>query len=790
MNFSRSTRASALALALLAPAFAAEDPAAVQLNPFVVSTDKDRGYISTNSESATRIDTPVRDLSIPITIINSAYLKDLDAQSITEAMQFSASFDIDNRRVRGLEAMSDGNANRNGVYVNGNQLENMATTERIEVFKGPSSIINGASTPGGVFNLVSKRPRWKPGGRVEAQLTSFDRRRVLLEHHQPISKRFSLLGLFQRYKQTENEWGQPALDEADIWYLAGVARLWQGAEVQLDFEYGNVVQTHIPLDAFFGGALNGGSVPYHFLYGMPLDFIYGGGDSVRENDRYLGNLSFSQRFSDRVSAFVRYSFQNRHQFDPNAVVAVQSPTQNPATPVDPALGRRPAEARRNWIFNDRNEVNHEVELRWLWQPQTWGFKHKVFGWYRARWAYYDFTAYRHRTAGSLVADRFEYFPLEALSATPERYHAVDQRSPAFNWVWNNHDTTAAFDQQFTVRHQGELATRYGRFLSIAGINRSWTERDTGGSQQNAAGTVVPKVILPSPHQERTTGWLPTVGVVYQPSRAVALYAAANKSYAVTLSRNSFNNLIGNPSGKSRELGVKLDALDGKLVGTLGRFDATHFNRAVNFPNYPIKDSVLADGTVVLTEADQSKWDAVTNPIVGGGGTERRAVGEFVSKGWDAELTFTPRPAWQTVLSYSYVDAETTKDFNRLNIGRRETNHALHTVGVVSNWQIPWAPLKGLTLGGGYRWSSECVDSYQIIGGENALYEKDGFNTLDAFGKYRRKLWGKNWSLQLNVTNLLREDRLTGIVPGTQLTTRERYRFERPTGWRTTVAMDY
>ena len=47
--------------------------------------------------------------------------------------------------------------------------------ERVEVITGPASILYGVASPGGILNLVSKRPTESPFGEVSLQTGSFDR---------------------------------------------------------------------------------------------------------------------------------------------------------------------------------------------------------------------------------------------------------------------------------------------------------------------------------------------------------------------------------------------------------------------------------------------------------------------------------------------------------------------------------------------------------------------------------------------------------------------------------------
>jgi iron complex outermembrane receptor protein len=47
--------------------------------------------------------------------------------------------------------------------------------ERIEVFKGPASVLYGQVSPGGVFNLISKGPTLEPLHEIQLQTGSYDR---------------------------------------------------------------------------------------------------------------------------------------------------------------------------------------------------------------------------------------------------------------------------------------------------------------------------------------------------------------------------------------------------------------------------------------------------------------------------------------------------------------------------------------------------------------------------------------------------------------------------------------
>ena len=65
--------------------------------------------------------------------------------------------------------------------------------ERVEVITGPASILYGVASPGGILNLVSKRPTESPFGEVSVQTGSFDRIQGTFDVGGPVDKDKTLL---------------------------------------------------------------------------------------------------------------------------------------------------------------------------------------------------------------------------------------------------------------------------------------------------------------------------------------------------------------------------------------------------------------------------------------------------------------------------------------------------------------------------------------------------------------------------------------------------------------------
>ena len=187
-----------------APSSLKTDEGVVALSPFQVNTDKDYGYLKTNSITATRIGTEIQRTPLAISVISSELIADTNLQSITDVLRFIGSGSGDNNfamqrpangatpvgqfTVRGFQV--------NTMLRNGTQRYtsfNMDNTDRIEVVKGPAALFFGQGAPGGVINYVLKDPIF---GKVPTSVThtsgSDSKRKVVVDTNQEFSKQAAL----------------------------------------------------------------------------------------------------------------------------------------------------------------------------------------------------------------------------------------------------------------------------------------------------------------------------------------------------------------------------------------------------------------------------------------------------------------------------------------------------------------------------------------------------------------------------------------------------------------------
>ncbi|MFN6562896.1 MAG: TonB-dependent receptor plug domain-containing protein [Nostoc sp. ChiSLP01] len=132
-------------------------------------TGEQDGYRVQDTTTATKTDTPLRDIPQSIQVIPRQVLEDRKPRTLTEAVEtvsgvYSADTNFNapagSYVIRGFEQR--GNF-RNGYRdVNNFALTGIQTIERVEVLKGPASVLFGAVEPGGIINVITKQPLSEP----------------------------------------------------------------------------------------------------------------------------------------------------------------------------------------------------------------------------------------------------------------------------------------------------------------------------------------------------------------------------------------------------------------------------------------------------------------------------------------------------------------------------------------------------------------------------------------------------------------------------------------------------
>lgn len=152
------------------------------------------GFVAKRSATGTKTDTPIIETPQSISVLTRDELESRGARDVTEALRYVPGVTVDQYgpdsrgqdwlNLRGFSGFGS------ALYLDGlpmatnanfaNQRSEPFGLERIEVLRGPTSVLYGQGDPGGIVNRVSKRPRADADAvqEIEVQLGSFNRRQI------------------------------------------------------------------------------------------------------------------------------------------------------------------------------------------------------------------------------------------------------------------------------------------------------------------------------------------------------------------------------------------------------------------------------------------------------------------------------------------------------------------------------------------------------------------------------------------------------------------------------------
>lgn len=167
-----------LYLAIISTASAQESPN--DIDDIILVVGKQESYLNSSVSSATKGLSDPFDVPLTVNIINDVFLRDLRAQTLSDAYGYTtglsqSGINANSFTLRGLPA------NLQSVQVNG--LPGLASrfgspttanVDRVEVLKGPASVLYGQLEPGGLVNIVTKKPQTTSALNIDVSMQTYE----------------------------------------------------------------------------------------------------------------------------------------------------------------------------------------------------------------------------------------------------------------------------------------------------------------------------------------------------------------------------------------------------------------------------------------------------------------------------------------------------------------------------------------------------------------------------------------------------------------------------------------
>ena len=223
---------SSLCAQTTSPAAVAEPDEPIRLSPFQVVESGDVGYRATNTTSGTSLNTPIKDLPMTIQVVTGEFISDIGATDFSEALAYSSGVFTTSQEAPG--GANTANANEGGgpaersvsAGARGNRFANVVTIrgfdvpfqtrlgfrvggivvtpttnialgglldavnmDRLEVVKGPNSLLYGVGVLSGIVNAIPKKPSSAPTLEAGVGVGSFGYRRATVDLSTPVIRK-------------------------------------------------------------------------------------------------------------------------------------------------------------------------------------------------------------------------------------------------------------------------------------------------------------------------------------------------------------------------------------------------------------------------------------------------------------------------------------------------------------------------------------------------------------------------------------------------------------------------
>ncbi|MBD2253826.1 TonB-dependent siderophore receptor [Nostoc parmelioides] len=644
----------------------------------LVVTGEQSSYRAEQASSATKTDTPIRDIPQSIQVIPREVLKDQGTIRVQDALQnVSGSTSAgyyqgfsEYLSLRGFPA----NVFRDGLrsYQNYGGLIETADIERIEVLKGPASVLFGDAPPGGLVNLITKPPLTEPFYAFEGTVGSFSTYRGAIDLSGSLNSNRSALYRFNTFYENAGSFRDFVNSERVV--LAPKFKFALGANTNLTIDGSWLEEKRTADDGTVAIGDRPANLPRERFLGEPFQNV----EINVTNFSYLLDHKFNDQWSIR-NAF-RAQFVNLERY----------------YPLRDSLDEETGELSRLSYFSQRRDNAYAVQTDVVGKFLTGSIKHQlVLGFDYTKitedGTFGDFEAYPSINIFNPVYSRLEY-----------------PKAGILNFFRDDTLDKYGFYIQDQIEVTPQLKLLLGGRFDILEQTRS--TRNLGEEKQESS--------------QSDTKFSPRLGIVYQPSGNISLYASYANSFEPSFgaSRNGNGKPFKPETGRQFEIGLKAD-ITRNLSATLALYDLRKQNVTVDDPN----------------SSDPN---------------DQIQTGEQTSRGIEFDIAGEITPGWKVIASYSYIDAFVSKDTTGLE-GRRRDNIPEHAASFWTTYEFQQGNLQGLGFGLGLFFVGD------RFGDLDNSYILPSFVRTDASVFYKRD----NWRAALNIRNLFDNTYFTGSDGG-------------------------
>lgn len=637
------------------------------------------------SATGTKTDTPIQKVPQSISVVTAEEMALHQPKSVKEALSYTpgvavgtrgASNTYDYLIIRGFAA--DGQSQNN--YLNGLKLQgnfyNDAVIdpymlERAEIMRGPVSVLYGKSSPGGLLNMVSKRPTTEPLKEVQFKAgtdslfqTGFDFSDAL-DDDGVYSYRLTGLARSANAQQKGSEEQRYAIAPAFTWR----------PDDKTNFTFLSYFQNE-PETGYYGWLPKEGTVePLPNGKRLPTDFNEGAKNNTYSRNEKMIGYSFDHEFNDTFTVRQNLRFA-QNKVSQKSVYGYGMCSDPLYTKDQEALKASPCLSipqsqwghtlTRQYVIDNEKLENFSVDTQLQSKFATGSVDHTLL-------TGVDFMRMRND-----IDSWFGY----AGSVAPSDIYNLDRSDFDFGAHPNPSGPYRVLLKQKQTGLYVQDQAQWDKVLVTLGGRYDWADqssfnRDYGNKSER---------------DDKEFTW--RGGVNYLFDNGVTPYFSYSESFEPASQTDANGDLFAPSKGKQYEVGVKYVPEDRPIVVTGALYQLTKTNNLMADPN----------GSLFSVEG-----------------------GEIRARGVELEAKAALSASVNVVGSYTYTDAEYTTDTTYK--GNTPAQVPKHMASLWADYTFFDGPLSGLTLGTGGRYTGS---SY---GDPANSFKVGSYTVVDALVRY-------------------------------------------------------
>lgn len=654
------------------------------------------------SATGTKTDTPIQKVPQSISVVTAEEMALHQPKSVKEALSYTpgvavgtrgASNTYDYLIIRGFAADGQSQNNYlNGLKMQGNFYNDAVIDpymlERAEIMRGPVSVLYGKSSPGGLLNMVSKRPTTEPLKEVQFKAgtdslfqTGFDFSDAL-DDDGVYSYRLTGLARSANAQQKGSEEQRYAIAPAFTWR----------PDDKTNFTFLSYFQNE-PETGYYGWLPKEGTVePLPNGKRLPTDFNEGAKNNTYSRNEKMIGYSFDHEFNDTFTVRQNLRFA-QNKVSQKSVYGYGMCSDPLYTKDQEALKASPCLSipqsqwghtlTRQYVIDNEKLENFSVDTQLQSKFATGSVDHTLL-------TGVDFMRMRND-----IDSWFGY----AGSVAPSDIYNLDRSDFDFGAHPNPSGPYRVLLKQKQTGLYVQDQAQWDKVLVTLGGRYDWADqssfnRDYGNKSER---------------DDKEFTW--RGGVNYLFDNGVTPYFSYSESFEPASQTDANGDLFAPSKGKQYEVGVKYVPEDRPIVVTGALYQLTKTNNLMADPN----------GSLFSVEG-----------------------GEIRAHGVELEAKAALSASVNVVGSYTYTDAEYTTDTTYK--GNTPAQVPKHMASLWADYTFFDGPLSGLTLGTGGRYTGS---SY---GDPANSFKVGSYTVVDALVRYdlaRVGMAGSNVALHVN-----------------------------------------